>query len=241
MYKNQTNRRRYRKRQNPRTKKAANLAPQTANAVRKIIKYEKTKEVEDKQFAAGKSIVAYFGTTTQATNTLQSLLDMTQGTADNQRVGDEVTLKHIQFRISFGNNSGTGSGLYSYARLVIFQYKQTNATAPNISNMFLNGAGTAQVNIYSAINIDHQSTYTVLYDKVFKTVGALGTGTSIPDSYTSFHRINIPLKYAKKRIKYIAGGSNCMDQIYYVILGEQPSVSLNPYHSADWTIRYTDC
>lgn len=221
--------------------RSANLAPKTANAVKKIVKYELNKETEDKQYVVGVTTQAYFGTTAQATANMKAMVTPAQGIADNQRIGDTLRLKKIQLRISFFNNNGATSNIYNFCRLVIFQYKSPiSAVAPDMANMFLTGAGTGQVNIYSQPNRDNKETYHILYDKVFLTVGGLSTGSSIASNYAHHAVVNVPLKFAQKTINFNVASTSATNQILFVVLGEQGSVGLNPYYTADWDVRYTD-
>lgn len=239
---NGNGKRRYRRsrRQGKYTKKAATLAPKTANAVKKIVKYEMKKEDEAKQFQSGVTSQVYYGTTAGATATLKALIVPDQGVADNQRVGDSIKLKMLTIRITFFNNYGMTANPANLGRLIIFQYKQSNTvSAPLLSNMFITGSGSGEVNVYSSQNRDNAHIYTILYDRPFFTAGS--GGSSATESYQRHMVIKVPLKFAKKQINFLAGGVNATDQIYLCVLGEQGTVGSNPFCTYDWMIRYTDC
>lgn len=209
--------------------------------INKVAKKVVAKTEEFKQYVAGLAVQVYFGTTAAADATYRALVTPIQGFGDNNREGDELRLRSLTLRISFFNNLGAGSNPTNYARLVIFQFLQSNAiAAPSMADMFINGAGAGNVNIYSSPNIDRKSIYRILYDKTIFTAGAQGASTSVAPNYAQHMVVRVPLKYAKKNIQFINATINSVNQIYFVVLGEQGSVANNPFYTADWNVRYTD-
>lgn len=204
---------------------------------KQVLKLAQTDE-EVKEYDQYIPQIFYFGTTAQANLTVRPMLNMAQALGDNARVGDELKLKSIMLRMSFYNNYGAGSNPSNSARLIIFQYT-ANTQIPDMTQMFTGGTA---VNIFSHLNTDHKDIYHLLYDRTFRTNGAFGAiGTqSSPDTLSRNLVLKVPLKYAKKRIQYLNATVNTTNQIYFAVLGEYGSNTLNPYLTCAYQVKYTD-
>jgi len=210
------------------------LNPVQRSQVKKLVQLPD----ELKQYVQGANGIGYFN---GAGIVSQALCTIAQGFGDNQRNGDTIKLTSIRLRMGAVNATGAAANVSIFNRLVIFQYNQSNSvTVPNPATMFLTGAGAGTVNTYSSTNRDFTSTYHILYDKTFRTVGAVGASTSVADNYSHYMSFYVPLQKAKKKIQYIAGGANCLNQIYFFMMSDLPAVATNPSISWDCTVRFTD-
>lgn len=208
---------------------------------RKEVKKIAEADEEIKEYNQGIPTILYFGTTAQANATLRPMINAAQAIGDNARVGDQITLKSIKLRISFYNQFGAGSNPENSARLIIFQYKANN-TVPDLSVMFTTGANSGQVNIFSHINTDQKEIYHLLCDRLIQTNGTFGAvgAQSAPNALSKNLVMYVPLKYVKKKIQFINATVNAVNQIYFAILGEYGSNTLNPYVTCDWQVKFTD-
>lgn len=224
-------------------KKKRKLAKSTVTAVKNIVKNEIKKEVEYKQYAAATTgvVPAYTGI---AGANFFNLTAIPQGPSDSTRNGDEVTLKHIHLRLFFINNTGLNSNPYVIWRVIVFQYKASDlVTAPTITNILLSSAANGgNSGALSSRNIDYLSIYNVLYDRMFQTVAGLPSSTNNGSvaNYTSLVKISVPMKYVKRKIQYIAGSTNAVNNIYLLVTTAQGPVTNNPQFIGDWDTTYTD-
>jgi hypothetical protein len=207
---------------------------------RKQVKRLVAADDELKYYASGITATPFYGTSTGSTPI--SMITVAQNLGDNDRIGDSIKLKSLNLRMSLVNGRGATSNLYNDARLVVFQYKQTNSvTAPNLANMWLTGGATGNINVFSSRNIDFLQTYHVLYDRMIKLQGdPAAPGDIINTNYNQFIKVKVPLKYANKTIQYSGASVNCTNQIYFMVLGTFGTVATNPTFQADWDARYTD-
>jgi len=93
---------------------------------------------------------------------------------------------------------------------MIFQLKAPSTTAvpitPSVNNLLLADVVTAVRSAMSFRDIDHMSQYVMLYDKVFST-NAQCTAVGNTNNWVQSHVINVPLKYARKKLQFSAGGT----------------------------------
>lgn len=216
------------------------LAPKTKKAVKKIVKTMLTQETEFKQHTAGFSFTPIWGTA--GGSIVSHMTAITQNIGDNNRVGDEVTLKHIKVRGAIQNNFGVGANFFNDVRIIVFQYlSQDNSPVAN-ELLTTNQIAGGQVSSYSARFVDYRDLYHVLYDKVHHlTLGQpLAGNNANSDSYSKYFEFTVPLKYAKKKIQYEAGTAASVNGIYFFAIGGTASVAANPTIAAQWEVSYTD-
>jgi len=206
-------------------------------ALKSLVHKEVKKDVETKQHTDGFTYTACYGAI--AGTITDHITDIAQGVTDTTRVGDELTLKHIQVRGTVFNGATNNT---NDIRIIIFQYKNSDNT-PIMDNLLQNSIiSGATRSAYSARAQDFMNEYVVLFDKVWHTEigipGATNTGTS--GQYSHYVNFTVPLKYAKKKIQYEAATNAAVNGIYVMVIGSQASGASNPTCALQWAVSYTD-
>lgn len=99
--------------------------------------------------------------------TMTPLLNISQGTTDQTRNGDKITLKNIKMSFFSGL-----ADTYNVVRFIIFVWKGENSTDPTVSDILHSsyiGAGSAPLAPY---NHDKRKLFTVKYDKTYLLQGS---------------------------------------------------------------------
>jgi glycosidase len=104
----------------------------------------------------------YFYNYTTSTNTsfsgsLYPLTDVPQGSADSNRQGDAISLKHLE--VNYGIYAATQANA---VRVIIFEWKPQVSSGPGLSNI-LSLTGSAIVP-FSTYTIDQHQILSILYD-----------------------------------------------------------------------------
>lgn len=154
--------------------------------------------------------------------TVTSLINISQGLLDTERVGDEIKLRTITFRylVQIADSSNV-------LRIIIFQLKQQNTFAPSVASV-LNGTSPTYLSQY---NVDNRSNYQVLYDR-----------THITD-YNAPVRIvtgRVNMKYCKRKIQFIAGSPTNGTNMIYALAISDSSASPHPGVTGEINFWYTD-
>lgn len=138
---------------------------------------------------------------------------ISQGTSDNERIGDKINLRGIHFRMSFWDNSNTQGSL---VRMTIFQWKPNTASyVPSTGAIF--AYNTSPQIIWSPFNHDLSQQYTILYDKLFYMQDA----TNI--EWRNVWKKKVNIKYAKKLIQFVGAGTNGTNHIYLSLQTNSPT------------------
>jgi len=206
-------------------------------AIKNIVHNEVKKDVEIKQHTDGFTYTAVYGAI--AGTVTDHITDIAQGVTDTTRVGDELTLKHIQVRGCVFNGATNNT---NDIRIIVFQYKNSD-NAPIMDNLLQNSviSGTTR-SAYSARAQDYMNEYIVLFDRVWHTEigipGAANYGQS--GAYSYYLNFTVPLKYAKKKIQYEAATNAAVNGIYVMCIGSQASGASNPTVALQWAVSYSD-
>lgn len=173
------------------------------------------------------------------TGYLQLLNAMTNGTEQNFRLGDQITMTSLQMRGAI--TAADTQDLPTHVRMIIFMDRQANNAAPSVisSAGAFNGllaADTLQVATdpwtatYSPFSYEQQKRFRVLYDKRYvlnpHVVGPT-TGTYVPYQV----KFNVKLKLGKV-VKYSDTGNTIADistnSLYVVWLSDVPNAPEQP-------------
>lgn len=223
------------------TKTKGKVPKSTKVAIKEEVKHQLSKIQETKQHAYGIGYTAFYSGVGRI---LQHMTNITQGTGDTQRIGDEITLKHCYVSFSIQNNSGAAAQPFTDARVIVFQYNSNDIT-PNELELLLGAQATAgAISSYSARNIDYLGVYNVLYDKTFHLSYGVPNANNYAqtDSYSVWKKVKIPLKYAKKKLQYMNGvGTNeSTNGLYLFVTSGNGIIAANPTFAAEWVVSYTD-
>jgi len=223
-------------------KKSDGLTEKQAKTVAKIAKKVTLKAAETKEQSYGIVPVTIFD---GAGSLLSNMTSIAQAVGDNSRIGDEVTLKDISVRMNFSNGTGINSNHWVNWRVIVFQYNDKD-NVPNPNEM-LKTTVANEGNTYgtmSSRNIDYMSVYNILYDKTIQTTGTQGlayTGDADSSGHFKFHSFKVPLKYAKKKIRYEAGATaDAINSIFMLITTDRSTVGTNPTVKYNVDVHYTD-
>jgi len=223
-------------------KKKAPVSKKMATAIHKIVKSDLKKTEETKMFAASFGLTSIYGGTAGAL--MQHLTGLAQAITDSDRVGDEITVKHLSMNFLLRNQVGATSNEFNDIRILIFQYKATDML-PIPSEMFItnNALGGGAVNsAYSCRNIDYLGVYNVLYDKTFHLEAGTPNALNYATTGNSWKHVKatIPLKYVKRKIQFKAASTNTTNGLWLMAIGSSASVASNPQIGCSWCISYTD-
>lgn len=227
----------------PREKKyrsKAKISKPMYNSVRRLIQTELSKDVEYKQHSTG---VAQTGFYNAAGRYLVHLTEIAQGVADTQRVGDELTLKGCHIKLLLRNGLGNVANEMNLARCIVFQYKSQD-NAPTISELLLANVPSGNTQgAMSNLNIDYRNIYNILWDETYildqgtPNASNFGNGGQI----VKYIDVDIPLKYAKKKVQYEAAStSNSVNGLYLMVVGHSASITTDPTVAGSWTVHFTD-
>lgn len=194
------------------------VIPPEMIATKQFVKNAIAKDIETKyrdlSTAAQPYLVALGNTT------IINLCDIPQSagnSTDITRIGDEITLKSIDMRCSMLVSAADVS---NSVRMIIFQW------LPNItmSGLPLGSrviSDTTVIPWLSNYVNDYQNQFIVLYDKIHTLV--------YPASNAQKNwRMRVPLRYAKKKLKYTGGSSTDGSNLIFVLLVSDSAAATHP-------------
>lgn len=153
---------------------------------------------------------------------LNSFTDIVQGSAQTQRVGDELRLKSIDLRYQIACADTT-----QCMRIIVFQWFQN--TVPTVNNILYSN-GTAQAP-FGALNFEQRRNYRILYDRMH----SLDIITEIQNG------VHVRIwKIPKRNIVFTTTGTTVGNNKCYIYFISDSSVA--PHPTLTWQIRvnYTD-
>lgn len=174
---------------------------------------------------------------TDSSGAIGSLTDVPQNTAavtDQNRTGDAVSIRSVEFWWSALKEGGTIPAEAASARVIIFQWIP-NST-PTVANILL-AVGVGSVNAcMTPYAHDYRDDFVILYDKV-KTVhphategstaalpaGVVSNGQGV--NMTNPEKIMITSGFRSRTIQYIAGGVTGSYKLYVLKISDHASVS----------------
>lgn len=187
--------------------------------IRSVVRSELTKEVEQKyfdQFSAGSIPVA---------GTLTNISDITRGVEVTQRVGNQVTLKHVSVRATFNIHP---SATNAYIRMLVVLDKM-GSNAPVMADILDAGYLASPFCSIAPTYWDYRKRFKILYDqKVVLTAAAVTANTLTADlglNVTSQH---------------IGAATTFKNQLYLIILSTEQNVLTLPGHYWQSRLEFTD-
>jgi len=217
--------------------KSKALKPDQKKEVKALIAKEINVKAEAKQYSSGLALTNFYNGTGLI---LKNMTDVSQGLLDTNRVGDELYMKALHLRYAVYNGTGTTSNAYNVTRVIVFQYKDPDNT-PIELQMFISTIMNGTYSAFSSRNIDYMGVYNFLYDKIHTTSNPQITANTASDSNcVSVHRASIPLKHAKRKLQFEAGGQIQTNGLWLCVIGLFPSVAANPSFGAEWNLTFND-
>lgn len=150
------------------------------------------------------------------TGSVTLLNGVAQGTDFTQRVGRKFNMKSILLRLSI--QPGSTATTNALARWIIVYDKQTNATAPAITDIIV------AANESAANNLSNRDRFVIIYDKVVN-IGATGSN----DNQRAFFR-----KYKRCNMEVTNGGTGSTvgsiqtGALWFVTCGEKAAGTTAP-------------
>lgn len=163
---------------------------------------------------------SFFSTTASSTATLiASIFDVPQGVTDQNRIGDELTLVGLQFRIQT-----IVADTNNQVRFIIFQWHPNTGTGNPVPTDILLAGPSGNPDIYSLYNHDKRQDYKVLHDSLYTMNGNGTANYPITTSSIQFRQYNVSLSKARKKIHYIGGGLNATNRLWCIYLSDSIAI-----------------
>lgn len=210
--------------------------------VKKAIDNKLSETVESKYWILPFNTLGLFNDQFAQSNLISTI---PPGTADNQRVGDQINLKRIEGTMIYSWFDGTVNPILqdypesASARILIVQDKSYNTTGTiDLTQLLLPSTyspGTGR-NIDSHRNVDHMQTLVVLYDKIVTGGFTAGMKTE------QIIKFNIPMKYVTRKVQFAGGSStNVTNGIFMILLTNNPAITpVDPVLRGNFKFTFTD-
>lgn len=190
----------YARRRNTKRKTYKRKRPSRRTNVRTIVKRELARNVERKSLFTTMDEISI--NTLAPTSYYDTIAAIAQGTAYNQRIGNEIIVTGIHLKGIFHNNSATDT---VWVRVALFWYKGTDVALGAGSTIFETTTG-GQTDLASLAGTRsmtwplNKSAVTPLWDTTFK-LAALEDGAQHTTARNKFIRLH-------KKVKYEAGSAS---------------------------------
>jgi hypothetical protein len=180
-----------------------------------------------------KYIDAILGATSvTASGTTAALVNIPQGYAQSQRIGDAVEI--VKIHLTAFTMTAANADVYSHTRFIFYRWKENIAdTAPTVA-LILQTPTTNSC--FSALNYDNKLLYRVCWDKTFSLTGTATVPTDKSDHYLT--RIRIPPK--GKRLQYRAASSSASTDTMCILYISDSAASPFPVMTFNFRIWYYD-
>lgn len=126
-----------------------------------------------------------FPITLGLTQTAMLLNGVAVGTADYNRIGNQIFMKNIQLRLAIYNNVQNNACVEEFVRILLVYDRQCNGVAPTWNDVIasVNGGGTVSSDALSFKNFRNRKRFKVLRDYLVK-LPAVGTSGVISTTKT---------------------------------------------------------
>lgn len=169
-----------------------------------------------------------FSATTFITPGGTNLLNgLARGTQMNQRVGRKVTMKSLLIRGTF-QIAATSTG-NAPCRVMVVYDRQTNTTAPAITDVLLSDEFLSQN------NLSNRERFSTICDYITKPVGG---GSNLQEAFTIFKKLDNPIMFNDGNAGTV--GDISMGSIYMLVSQAGGIATANPTLTVKTRIRFTD-
>jgi len=201
------------------------LLPRKESRFEKKVKKVLDREIEPKYFDTS---FTYFNVGAGGTTT--SLSEIAQGTTQTTRVGTDIRIKQIQFRLSAYQNNTTSVQLPNVVRVILFFWHDNNSVFPPLPTSVLQTAsigsiGQSITSPYVWEN-ERQGTLEVIHDSYH---------------YPSLNGSSIAMTYCKavdRPVSFTQGGNFGIHKLYVCVLSDDAGV-VSPCPSVSFYSRLT--
>lgn len=175
------------------------------------------------------------------------LSTISQGLTDTTRVGDKVNLRKLEIRFWLEAGLGSASEPIQPIRIMIFQYKGTNAGETKntlMGKLFLpdvSAGGGSFVGTLANRNADFMHLFNIIYDNTVVCMSTQTASVPVPiNANKMFHKV-FYLKNIQKQLQYInTSASVGINQLYIMCWGQSASLTDNPRYAFEYQLSYTD-
>lgn len=177
--------------------------PANQKAIRKVVRKELDKAIEDKMLFSNDPNNSVSNVITVFTPTS----GIPQGTTAITRIGDAISLKSFELRL---NLQQSGVATRTSVRLLVFWGKAPEVTYTNALLFFYNG--TVGYEIVSPINIpESHGRFQIIYDKVFTLTAAGNTCINWKKKF----------KLGGRKCWWDRSGNTATNQLYYILVSDE--------------------
>lgn len=206
-------------------KRASKVAPKTAKVVKKIVKNELHKQIEDKDAELSLSVSQ---TLLDPIGNVYPLLTtgIVTGSDDGERIGSRILPKSLEMRFNF-NNSSTTTNRH---RIVVFRWHPDNTNyTPTAPQIFNSSGSDAQYNPQT------RDQFTVLMDYTVDE-------RDLSNGHQSYHKLLRKKLNLKQYMNFQASNSGaCTNNLYAVVQSDvTESSSSNVIISMSGILFYED-
>lgn len=211
----------YKKKFKKSVKKSNGLSKVQKYAIDKIVKSNIETKCVDTYTGAG----AQLGTTA----TFADVTAVSQGSSSITRVGDQIELTRLSIRLFLDGQTTSNT----IARLIYFQWRPDNATAPVIADILdLGPGGTA--NVFSHINYDNKHLFKLLKDVTYPMFPSVAN----PNNCREFE-FDIPVSNLAK-IRYDIAANTGDHHVYVMAISSTAAGATQLLWTHNARIRYKD-
>lgn len=200
-----------------RSKSARVLSKPEAKAVAQVARRVVKSNQEKKYF-----LQSTFSAAVSVTPDIGSISDVPQATTDEGRIGDQLTLRSIEVRLSAITSDTT-----NLMRFIVFQWYPN--TTPVADDVLIPNAVLTSNQVYAPYNHDKRFMFRILYDRTMQL-----------DTYNPAFATNFMIKkFPRSKIQYQLGGTTGQNKIYVLKVSDS-TVTTHPTMNTVYKLNYSD-
>lgn len=195
----------------PSKKKGAKLNARQLRQVKRIVGATVEDKYKDSEIL----------TSVSATGATYQLSNPTQGVGVDQRTGDRIRLKKLEFRIN-----ALGADLSNTMRVIVWRYSgDTAGGLPSLTNLLAPGVSSLVYNCESMYQYEFmkQGQAHIVYDRAF-TIDFQGTDAIL------YHKIRFGRKLGRQYLEYAPGATTGTDQFLVSVLSDSSAATHPTLH-----------
>jgi hypothetical protein len=171
-------------------------------------------------------------TNVTATGTTGALLNVPQGTAQSDRIGDVIFVRKLVMTAL--NITAANADVYSHVRVILYQWRPSiGAEAPAVNTVLQTPTTNS---VFSNLNYANRRIYEILWDRTFSMTGT-ATVPTVGSDYV-LTNVNIPIKLPSLEYQ-LASSSNSENTICILYISDSAAA---PFPTIQFNFRmfYSD-
>lgn len=157
-----------------------------------------------------------------STGALLSMVDVTQGNGDTQRIGDSLYVRSLEFNFNLANGDST-----NFLRCILFQWKPNINGNPAVGDLLLDSSDP----INSPYNHDKRYQFKVIYDKTY-----LVDAVQAPVKHISW----MFTRGFSRKVQYVGGASTEGSNRLFIYIFSDSSAIPHPTLAYTGKLSYSD-